>query len=170
MPAIEIAGLTIFILVLFLGLFSIIFGLPGTIVILLDVIAYGIITGFETIGLKVILALLVLAAAAEALEFLLGMSAALRFGISMKGLGASIGGGIIGAMAMTPFLFGLGAVFGTFLGGFTGVFLVEILRQGRLKPAFRASYGSIVGRVAGTLTKGFLALVMVIITLTNMYS
>ena len=43
----EIAGLTVFILVLFMGIFSIVFGIPGTAVILIDVILYALITGFE---------------------------------------------------------------------------------------------------------------------------
>jgi uncharacterized protein len=167
---IETAGLTLFIVVLFLGLFSIIFGLPGAIIILLDVVVYSIVTRFDTIGLKVLLVLLLLAAAAEALEFFLGMTIALRFGLSMKGLWASIIGGIVGAMAMTPFFFGLGAALGAFIGGFAGVFLVELIRQGHLKPAFRAGYGAVMGRVVGTLAKGVLATVMVIITLTSIYS
>jgi len=167
---IEIAGLTTFIVVLFLGLFSIIFGLPGTVIILFDAIIYGIMTRFDTIGLKVILILLLLAAAAEALEFFLGMTVALRFGLSIKGFWASVLGGLLGAMIMTPFFLGLGAVVGSFIGGFTGVFLVELIRQGRLKPAFRASYGAVIGRVTGTLAKGFLAVVMIVITLTSIYS
>jgi uncharacterized protein len=167
---IEIAGLTVFIMVLFLGLFSIIFGLPGTILILLDTIVYGAVTRFETIGLKIIIALLLLAATAEALEFFLGMTVALRFGLSVKAFWASIIGGMIGAASMTPFFFGLGTLLGVFIGGFAGVFLVELMRQGRLKPAFRASYGAVIGRVAGTLAKGFMAVVMVIITLTSIYS
>lgn len=170
MSPIEIAGLTLFMMVLFLGLFSIIFGLPGAIIILGDVIVYAAVTGFETIGLKVIFVLLLLATAAEALEFFLGMTIALRFGLSIKSFWASIIGGMLGATAMTPFFLGLGAVMGGFLGGFAGVFLVELIRQGRLKPAFRASYGAVLGRVAGTMTKGFLAVVMVIITLTSIYS
>jgi len=170
LSAIATAGLTLFMLVLFLGLFSIIFGLPGTIVILIDVIAYGVITGFAMIGLKVILALLALAAAAEILEFLLGMSTALRFDLSMRSLGASIIGGIAGAVVMTPIFYGLGAVMGSFIGGLAGVLLVELIRQGRLKPAFRAGFQTISARVAGTLAKGCLALIMIVITLTNIYS
>ncbi|MDQ5985990.1 MAG: hypothetical protein CSYNP_01708 [Syntrophus sp. SKADARSKE-3] len=170
MSPIEIAGLTLFIMVLFLGLFSIVFGLPGTIVIVLDVLIYAAITGFDPIGLKVIIVLILLATAAEALEFYIGITVALRFGLSVQAFWASIMGGIIGAAVMTPLFFGLGTVMGTFLGGFIGVFVVEIIRQSRLKPAFRASYGAVLGRVAGTLTKGFLATVMVVITLTSIYS
>lgn len=128
------------------------------------------VTAFEIIGFKVLLALVLLAAAAEALEFFLGMTVALQFGLSIKGLWASIIGGVLGAAVMTPFFFGLGAVLGSFIGGFMGVLFIELIRQGHLKPAFRAGYGAVIGRIAGTLTKGFLAVVMIVITLTNIYS
>jgi hypothetical protein len=49
----EIAGLTVFILVLFLGVFLTVFGLPGTVLILIDVVAYALLTGFAQIGFKV---------------------------------------------------------------------------------------------------------------------
>jgi uncharacterized protein len=167
---VEVAGLTIFIGVMFLGLFSIIFGLPGAIVILLDAVIYSAMTRFEVIGFKVLVVLFLLAVAAEILEFFLGMAVSLQFGLSVKGFWASIVGGILGALAMTPLFLGLGAVLGTFIGGVAGVLLVELLRQGRLKPAFRATYGAIIGRVAGTFAKGVLAVIMIIVTLTNIYS
>ncbi|MDD5168108.1 MAG: DUF456 domain-containing protein [Syntrophales bacterium] len=170
MSPIEVAGLTVFIMVLFLGLFSIVFGLPGTLVILLDVLIYSAVTCFDTIGLKVIVVLILLAAAAEALEFFVGMSVAARFGLSAKGFWASIVGGIIGASLMTPMLLGLGTVLGLFMGGLAGVLVAELIRQGHLKPAFRAGYGAILGRLAGTLVKGILGVVMVIVTLTSIYS
>jgi len=73
-------------------------------------------------------------------------------------------------MVMTPVIFGLGTVVGTFLGGFTGVLSVELLRQTKLRPALRAGYGAVLRRVTGILVKGFCALVMIIITMTNIYS
>jgi len=69
---IEAVGLTVFILVLFLGIFSILFGFPGTIIILLASIVYSLITGFEKIGLKIILILAGISLSAELLEFYLG--------------------------------------------------------------------------------------------------
>jgi uncharacterized protein YqgC (DUF456 family) len=166
----EIIGVSLFIIVLFLGLFSIIFGLPGTILIAADVIIYAIVTGFHPIGWKVILIMIVLAVLAEALEFFIGMSVALQFGLSVKGFWASIFGSVIGATLLTPFFLGFGAIAGAFLGGFAGVFTVEMIRQRQMKPAFRAGYGMILGRIAGICTKGTLAFVMVVISLTTIYS
>jgi uncharacterized protein YqgC (DUF456 family) len=48
--------------------------------------------------------------------------------------------------------------------------MFELLHQAKLKPALRAGYSAALGRVAGTLAKGFFALVMIIITLSNIYS
>lgn len=170
MSPLEIVGLSIFIIVLLLGLFSIIFGLPGTILIAADVIVYGAVTGFSVIGWKLILAIVILAILAETLEFIIGMSLAFQFGISVKGFWASLAGSIIGAVLLTPFFFGFGAIAGAFLGGFAGVVIVEIIRQRRMKAAFRASMGLLLGRIAGVCLKGIFAFVMVIMALSAVYS
>lgn len=170
MSPLEIAGLTIFILILFIGIFSIIFGLPGTVIILIDVIIYSLITGFEKIGWKIIIVLIIISLFAESTDFMLGSAGAKKFGSSKKGIVASLIGGIAGAILMTPFLLGLGAVIGAFLGGFAGTFLVELIEQKKLKPAVRAGYGTLLGRIAGVFAKSFFALVMIIITLSAIYS
>jgi uncharacterized protein YqgC (DUF456 family) len=166
----EIAGLTIFILVLFVGIFSIIFGIPGTVIILIDAILYATFTGFDKIGIKVLLLLLVISLLAEALDFALGMAGAARFGTSRKGIWVSVIGGFIGAIIMTPILYGFGTIVGSFLGGYTGILITELIHQRQLKPALRAGYGMLLGRFTGMLVKGFFALVMIIITLTNIFS
>ena len=71
---------------------------------------------------------------------------------------------------MTPLFLGLGLLIGTFLGGVIAILTMELLAQNKLKPTLRAAYGSILGRVAGICVKGFFALIMVIITLTSIYS
>lgn len=170
MTPLEIAGLTVFILVLFMGIFSIVFGIPGTALILIDVIFYALITGFERINIKIVLILLVISILAEAIDFSLGMAGAARFGISRRAIWIAAISGFICALAMTPFFLGLGTVAGIFLGGFAGVLAIELIHQAQLKPALRAGYGAILGRVAGTLIKGFCALVMIVITMSNIYS
>jgi uncharacterized protein len=166
----EIAGMTFFVLMLFLGIFTTVFGFPGTIIILIDAIIYALFNGFDRIGFKIILVLVILAVLGEAIDFGLSMAGAQRFGASKKGVWASIVGGMIGAAIMSPFFYGLGMFSGTFLGGFAGVFVVEMIRQRDFKPALRASFGSIMGRVAAMLAKGFICLVMIIVVLINVYS
>jgi uncharacterized protein YqgC (DUF456 family) len=165
----EVGGLTLFILVLLFGAFSILFGFPGTVIILIDVFIYSAVTGFEKIGAKILITLLVLSALAEVADFAVGMAGAIKFGVSRKGFWAFTIGGIIGALLMTPFFLGLGLIIGTFLGGCIAILVVELLARNRLKPSLRAAYGAILGRVAGICVKGFFALIMVIITLTSVY-
>jgi uncharacterized protein len=170
LASIELLGTSLFIFVLILGVFSTIFGLPGTVVILIDVFIYALFTGFESIGGKVLLTLLILSVLAELSEFALGIAGAARFGASKKALTYSVIGGIIGALLLSPVMLGLGAILGAFLGGFAGVFIVELLRQSRLRPSLRAAWGTIIGRVAGICVKGAFALVMTAISLAGIYN
>jgi uncharacterized protein YqgC (DUF456 family) len=166
----EAAALTIFILVMLIGFFSILLGLPGTLVILFDVLVYALVTGFDKIGLGTLLALVAISALAESLEFLFGITWARRYGTSKRGVAASIVGGIIGAVLLTPVFLGLGALIGSFLGALAGAFTVEILSQREIKPAARAGFGALMGRLAGLFAKGLCGLAMVIITLLAIYS
>lgn len=170
MSPIEIAGLTVFILALFLGIFLTVFGLPGTILIVFDVIAYALATGFAQIGFKVILILVAMAIVAELVDFGLGMAGAVRFGSSRGGMWAALIGSVAGAIILTPFFLGLGALIGIFLGGGMAVFAVEILQRRKLKPAFRASIGATLGRTAGIAVKGILSVAMAAIALFQIYS
>ena len=170
MTPLEYAGLTIFILVMLIGFFSILLGLPGTLVILFDVLVYAIVTGFDKIGFGILLALVAFSALAESLEFLFGITWARRYGTSKRGVAASVVGGIIGAVLLTPVFLGLGALIGSFIGAILGAFTVEILTQQELKPAARAGFGALMGRLAGLFAKGLCGLAMVIITLLAIYS
>ena len=170
MTPLEVGGLTLFIAVLLFGTFSILFGFPGTVIILIDAFVYSAVTGFEKIGFKILVTLVLLSVLAEVADFAVGMAGAVKFGVSRKGFWAFIVGGIVGALLMTPFFLGLGLIVGTFLGGFIAILVVEMLARNRLKPSLRAAYGAILGRVAGICVKGFFALIMVIITLTSVYS
>jgi uncharacterized protein YqgC (DUF456 family) len=170
MPPMELAGLTVFIVLLFAGVYLTIFGLPGTVLILLDVFVYALITGFNRIGFKAIVLLVVMTIAAEALGFTMEMASTVRFGPSLRGLLAATTGCVLGALFLTPILWGLGTLLGIFLGGFTGFFIMEMLRQSRLKPAFRAPSRAILATAAGTFTKGSFAVAMSVVTLSNIYS
>jgi len=166
----EMAGLTVFILVLFLGIFLSVLGLPGTVLIVFDVVAYALATGFAQIGFKVILLMAAMALVAELLDFGLGMAGAVRFGASRGGAWAAVIGSLAGAILLTPFFLGLGALIGIFLGGGVAVFATEMLQRRKLKPAFRASVGATLGRTAGIAAKGLLSVAMVTIALYHIYS
>ena len=157
-------------LVLFLGIFLTVFGLPGTVLILLDVVGYAFLTGFAQIGFKVILILLAMTIVAELLDLGLGMAGAVRFGSSRAGMWAALIGSFAGAVILTPFFLGLGVLMGIFLGGGTAVFITEIIQRRKLKPAFRAGIGAMLGRMTGIAVKGILSMAMVAVTLFHIYS
>ena len=170
MSPLEATGFTAFILIVLLGLFSTLFGFPGTVLILGAAIVFALATGFQAIGLKIIFILILISVAAESLEFLMGVTGAGRIGSSRGGTTASLTGAVIGAVLLTPFFFGLGTLTGGLLGGISGLLMVEINSQLKLKPAARDSYKTLLGRVMGLFAKSFFALIMAVIVLTAIYS
>lgn len=165
----EYAGLNIFLLFLFLGLLINIFSLPGPIVILVVAIFFFSITGFSAIGIAAIIGMAILAAIAETVDYLLGTRGAgpFRFSASSLGMGALFG--TAGALALTPVIYGPGLILGIFLGAFTGVFLNELVKMGRLRPSLR-NYRSILLNGVAVFSRGVVSLVMITIILNSIYS
>lgn len=170
MSPLETAGLTIFVLILFSGMFLTIFGLPGSVIIFLNVLAYTLVSGFKKTGWQILLVLLLLAVISEAVELFLGASGIPNFGSSKKGVWAAIVGGMIGSLCLTGYLLGLGIMIGIFLGGFTGVILFELKQEQRLKPALRTTAAAMTARIAGTAFKGSICIFMAAIVFLQIYS
>lgn len=164
------AGLAIFILVLFAGIFLNLFGLPGTVVIFFDVLVYAIFTGFDSVGWKILLFLFIIATVSEIIDFLLDMSGGLKPIDVKKSLLAATTGAITGVIILTTLFGGPGIWTGFFLGGFAGILIVEFLRQSNLKKPFRATNRAIFTMIGRKLAKGFVALFMIALSLSNIYS
>lgn len=163
------AGFTVFILILFAGIYLTLFGLPGTIVIFLDVLFYIIFTGFDHVGLKIILFLLIATIIAETIDFLV-MAGKHQPMTSKKSFGAAAIGAVIGAFLFTPFFGGPGTWGGFFLGGLAGVLTIEFIHQSKLKAPFRTSGSAILAMIGGKMVKGLIALFMIAFSLSNIYS
>ena len=169
MSAFAAAGFTVFILILFAGIFLNFFGLPGTIVIFFDVLLYAIFTGFDPVGLKIILFLLISTVFAETIDFFV-MTGMYQPMISTKSFVAAIIGAVIGAFLLTPFFWGPGTWGGFFLGGLAGVLTVELIHQSNLKAPFRTPGSAILAMIGGKMIKGLIALFMIAFSLSNIYS
>ncbi|HOJ51856.1 MAG TPA: DUF456 family protein [Syntrophales bacterium] len=170
MTSLEMVAVGIIVIVLFGALFLNIFGFPGTAVIFLAAFAYALVTGFKGLDGKTLILLFILTLMAEAIEFSLGFITTFYFGFSVRGCLSALVGSVVGMAVLTPPLMGWGTFLGLFLGGFGAVLVVELLKQMRLKPVFRASAASIFKRLCGTTVKGAIGLVMVLITMNHIYS
>jgi uncharacterized protein YqgC (DUF456 family) len=158
---------TVFLIVALAGLISLVFGLPGTFIILADSVAYAWYKGFNEITTKVIIILIILAALGELLEFLLGILGAKKEKASNSAVAASIICGIIGAILGAPFLLGIGSIIGALIGAFAGAFLIEIYKRKGINQAIQSGRGALLGKVVGTITKGAIGITMIAITLVS---
>ncbi len=156
--------LALYILVSLAGLVSLIFGLPGTFIILGASVLYGWYGGFSDITVRVIIILVVLALAGELIEFLLGILGSKKYESSNRAIVGSIIFGIIGAVMGAPFFFGIGAVIGAFAGAFAGAILMELSQGKKMDEAIKSGWGAFLGRVAGTISKGAVGIAMIAIT------
>ena len=156
--------LAFYILVSLAGLVSLVFGLPGTFVILGASVLYGWYGGFSDITVRVIILLVVLALAGELIEFLLGILGSKKYESSNRAIVGSIIFGIIGAVMGAPFFFGIGAVIGAFAGAFAGAILMELSQGKKMDEAIKSGWGAFLGRVAGTISKGAVGIAMIAIT------
>jgi len=164
------AALTIFFLILFLGIFLNFFGLPGTVVIFFDVLMFSAFTGFEQIGFNIILILFFCAVAAEAVEFYAVADESDQPVYSKRSVWSAAAGALTGVFLLTPFWGGPGAWTGFVLGGLTGLLMTEIIRQYRLKPPHRTLRHALVSITGKNLIKGFISLFMIAFSLAHIYS
>ncbi|HUN54575.1 MAG TPA: DUF456 family protein [Smithella sp.] len=164
------AGFTIFILVLFAGIFLNLFGLPGTVVIFFDVVFYCFFTGFDRAGLKIILFLFISAIIAEAIDFFVVRGEIPQPRVSKKSFGSAALGALMGTFLLTSFFGGPGIWIGFFSGGLAGILTLEIIRQSKLKAPYRALNRAIFTMAGKKIIKGFISLCMIAFSLSNIYS
>ena len=163
-------GFTVFILILFAGIFLNLFGLPGTIVIFFDVLFYAIFTGFDHVGLKIILLMLIFTIIAETIDLFFVIGGTFQSVASKKSLGAAALGAMVGTFLLTPFFGGPGIWVGFFLGGLAGTLIIEFIHQSQLKAPFRMPGRTVFAMIGGKMVKGFIALFMIAFSLSNIYS
>ena len=161
----KILALIILIVAMPVGLTAIIFGFPGTWIILAASAIYAWFTDFAFITKQMLIGLLLLALLAELIDFMASSWGARRYGGSKKAMLGTLLGGIFGAIALTPVFFGLGSMLGAFLGAFAGAFFVTYLDLRKMDDAVRVGWGAFLGRVFATVFKGSIAVAMIAIDL-----
>lgn len=161
MEILKVVVLIILILSMPAGLIAVVLGLPGTWLILITSFLYSWLTGFSVITYQMLLGLLVLAVAAEVLEFWSGLWGARRYGGSKKAMLGTLIGGFTGAIILSPMLFGFGTVVGAFLGAFAGGFVLTYLEQRKMNEAVRVGWGGLLGKVFAMVFKGAAVVTMI---------
>ena len=158
--ALSLLGLLALFGVCALGVVGLLFGLPGTWVILAAAGVYAWLTGFQTVASGTLGALFGLAAVAEVLEFTFAARGAVgatpRRGVTVAALVGSLVGGLLGA----PFLFGIGALVGALAGAFLGATLAVAGHGESAAAALHAGRSAMRGRLLGFVVKAACAVAM----------
>lgn len=170
MPSLASLAFAAFILILFAGIYLTLFDLLGTVIIFIDVFLYALFTGFDRVSGKIILFLLLVSIIVETIDFFLVMTGTLQPAVTKRVFWISGISAIVGAFILTPFFWGPGTWGGFFLGGFAGIITLEVARQSKLKSLYRASNRAIIAMAGRKIVKGFVALFMVALSLSNIYS
>lgn len=163
MTALYIFFAIMLFVIMILSTVAIIFGLPGTLISFIAVLLFVIITKAHYIGWITVIILAALTLIAEIGELLFGIKDAKKAGVSRKAIVASVVGAIVGSIVFAPFLLGIGALFGAVLGAFAGAFTVSVMENKLPGDAVYKGWVSAIGRLKGTLFKGIIAIIMIII-------
>ena len=165
----SVLGHILFVAGLIIGVISIPFGIPGTFIIVAEVLVYGWIDHFQRFPLVFVGLLLLIAIVAEVIEEGLGAVMAKRFGGSKWGMLGAITGGFIGAVLGTPVSPLLGTLLGALIGAFLGATIMEWIRTQNIHEAVRVGLGALLGSFGGKVSKILASVIMVILTLIHIF-
>jgi uncharacterized protein YqgC (DUF456 family) len=153
-------GLTLF--VMLVGLFGLLIPVfPGTEIIWLTALVYGLVSGFGGLGGWIFAILTVLAIAAAVADNVLINAGAVRGGASWGSMLAGVAAGIVGTIVFPPF--------GGLVGAPLAVLLLESYRRSRSgdphpwEGAWRALRGIAAGWVMAFLVRFGLGLLMILL-------
>ena len=144
----------------FVGFAATLAGFSGTLIVWAGVFVCAVLGGFGTLSPVMLLVLLLLAAAGEALEYMSGILGARKFGATKKGMIGALVGGIIGAFVLTFVLPVIGTAVGVFAGTFAGAFAGEYLSGAGISSSSKAGFGALLGRIFAVAVKVIIMLVI----------
>jgi hypothetical protein len=161
--ALYLLGLFLLFAFCLVALLSLVFGLPGTFLIVGAALVYAWATGFAAVQWSTIGWLVGLAILGEGIEFLAGSVGAAGTRPSRRVTISVILGGFIGGIVGTPFLFGVGSLIGALLGAFAGASLAVASEGGTADHILRTGLAAMGGRLIGFILKASIAVVMVVV-------
>ena len=147
--------------VMLLGLVMIPFGMPGTLVLFAGALCYFLLVPAGGIGLTTVIAMGVMMAVAEGLEWVLTARYTKKYGGSRRAGWGAVIGGMIGAFVGVPVPI-IGPIIGAFVGAFAGAFAFELSRGSSTGTSTRVAWGAFIGRVVAAAMKVAIGLVMAV--------
>lgn len=137
------------VIIMVIALISIPLGLPG-LWIMIGVAAVGAITG--AVSLMSLLACVLIAVAAELVEFFLLGKLTRKYGGSRKAFWGALVGGFAGIFVGVPIPI-IGSIIAGMVGAFAGAALVTYAETRKLDSAHRVGWGAVVGRMLTAVAK-----------------
>ncbi|PIE55747.1 MAG: hypothetical protein CSA34_07480 [Desulfobulbus propionicus] len=149
----HIWGMTLALPLLIIGLAGTVLPvLPGTLILVSGFVVYGLVAGFDELGVRFWLMQAILVSLSYLLDFL-----ATAFGVKVwGGSRAAMWGALLGSLM----IFVLGPL-GLIVGPFAGAVLGELLMGAQMHQALRSGFGSFVGFLGGAMAKILIGCVMV---------
>jgi hypothetical protein len=144
-----------------IAFFSLVLGLPGTFAIVGLALLYAWATGFAAVQWSTIGWLALLAVLGEGIELAASGAGAARARPSRRVTAGALAGALIGGIAGTPFLFGVGSLLGALAGAFAGAALAVRSEGGSLHESVATGFAALKGRLLGFVLKAALAGVMI---------
>ena len=154
-------GLALLFFVCLLALLSLVFGAPGTLLIVAAALIYAWATDFSALRWSTIGWLALLAVVGEAVEFLSAARGAPGSRPSRRVSLASLVGAFAGGIVGLPFLFGVGSLLGALAGAFLGAAIASSLESGDVATALSSGWAALRGRFLGFVLKSAIAVVMI---------
>ncbi len=153
-PWIESLAFWLTLLAMLVGLFGLIVPIfPGVTIIWLAGLIYGFVTGFDTLGIVIMVLITVGMIAGVTIDNVLMGAGARMGGASWLTIAAAIMAGIAGTIFFPPF--------GGFIAVPVAIFLLELLRKREVDDAWRATRGLALGWGLSFLARFGIGLVMI---------
>jgi uncharacterized protein len=149
------------VLAIVVGLVMIPFGMPGTLVLFAAALCYFLLVPAGGIGLTTVIAMGVLMAVAEGLEWVLTARFTKKYGGSRRAGWGAVIGGMIGAFVGVPIPI-IGPIIGAFVGAFIGAFAFEWSRGTTAGASTKVAWGAFIGRVTAAAIKVAIGIVMAV--------
>jgi uncharacterized protein YqgC (DUF456 family) len=147
-------------LLMLVGLFVNIMGLPGLWLMVISYVGYALATGWDTyVGWPSITVLVLLGLGAELVEFLAGAAGSAAAGGRKRGMLGAVVGAVIGGIVGTPILPIVGTIVGACAGAFVGAAAMEFTDKDAAH-AYRVGIGAFKGRFWGIVWKSAFGLLM----------